>query len=388
MNARLIAFWGASATLAYSYAGFPGLVLARAALRPRPWSGAGTDGDTVLRVTVVIAAHNEAASIGAKVDNVLGLDYPSESLDCIVVSDGSTDGTVGEAGRTGDPRITVLDLPRSGKAAALNRAVQDASGDILVFTDANSMLAADAVSELVRPFADAGVGGVAGDQRYVGTDGSASGERAYWDFDRLLKEAESRSGNVISATGALYAVRRSLARTVPDGVTDDFAMSTGVIEQGHRLVFARDAVAYEPPAADVTGEYQRKVRVMTRGLRAVLLRRSLLDPRRSGFYAVQLLSHKVLRRLSVLPLLISATSAVLLRRRGRVYRLAAIAEVGIIGTACGGLALTRTELRDRRWVSLPAYFAMVNGAALHALWNVVTGKEINRWTPQRGSTDA
>ena len=392
MKGPLVAFWGASAVLAYSYAGFPGLVLARAALRPRPWvdagSGDGTGGPPdPERVTVVIAAHNEAASIGAKVENILGLDYPADALDCVVVSDGSTDDTVREANRTGDPRIVVLDLPRSGKAGALNRGVDEARGDVLVFTDANSMLSAEAVTELVRPFADQTVGGVAGDQRYVGSDGSASGERAYWDFDRVLKVAESRSGNVISATGALYAVRRSLARPVPEGVTDDFAISTGVIEQGHRLVFAEGAIAYEPPAADVAGEYARKVRVMTRGLRGVLLRRALLDPRRSGFYAVQLLSHKVLRRLSVLPLLISATSAVLLRRRSPVYRLAALAEVGIIGTACAGLVLTRTGLRDRRWVALPAYFAMVNAAALHALWNVVTGKEIKRWTPQRGPVD-
>lgn len=382
MRLRLAAFWGSTALLAYSYAGFPILVLTRGALRPRPWTTSSDPNAST--VTVVIAAHNEAASIAAKVHNVLGLAHPAGSLDCIVVSDGSTDATVDEARRAGAGRITVLDLPRSGKATALNRGVEEATGDVLVFTDANSMLADDAITALLRPFADPTVGGVAGDQRYVGADGSATGERAYWDFDRMLKEAESRSGNVISATGALYAVRRSLARPIPDGVTDDFAMSTSVIEQGHRLVFAGDAVAYEPPSSDVTGEYQRKVRVMTRGLRAVLLRRSLLDPRRSGFYALQLLSHKVLRRLSVLPLLISAACAMTLRRRSPTYRLAALGEVGLIGGTCTALALTRTRFRDRRWVALPAYFAMVNGAALHALWNVVTGKEINRWTPQRG----
>ena len=135
----------------------------------------------------------------------------------------------------------------------------------------------DALRALVRPFADPSVGGVAGDQRYRSRDGAdaiASGEQRYWDLDRLLKAAESRAGSTISATGAIYAVRRSLFRPVPPGVTDDFFTSTGAIAQGYRLVFAADAVAYEPVAKTSEVEWGRKVRVMTRGLRGVLMRRS------------------------------------------------------------------------------------------------------------------
>ena len=196
-----VTFWGAVATIAYSYVGFPLVVAVRAVVRPRPWVAGSAE---PLSVTVVIAAHNEEESIATKVGNVLGLDYPTDQLDCVIVSDGSTDATVQEAERAGAGRVVVIDLPRSGKAVALNRGIEKATGDIIVFTDANSQLADDAVSMIVEPFADPEVGGVAGDQRYfAGSD--ASGERAYWSFDRLIKVAESRGGSVISATGALYA---------------------------------------------------------------------------------------------------------------------------------------------------------------------------------------
>src|SRR5206468_3760539 len=143
----------------------------------------------------------------------------------------------------------------------------------------------------------------------------------YWAIDRALKQAESRAGSVISATGAIYAVRRELFREIPEGVTDDFATSTGVIAQGHRLVFAAGATAYEPVGPTREVEFGRKVRVMTRGLRGVIVRRELLDPRRHGFYSVQLASHKVLRRLMAVPLAILAISAARLRRQGLLFRL-------------------------------------------------------------------
>jgi cellulose synthase/poly-beta-1,6-N-acetylglucosamine synthase-like glycosyltransferase len=383
---RRTLFWGATALLAYTYFLFPLLVLLRAGLRPRPHRG----GDITPSLTMVIAAHNEVASIGAKLQNVLSLDYPADRLEIVVASDGSDDGTIELVGGYADRGVRLLSLPRAGKAATLNEAAGAAGGEVLVFSDANSMYAPDALRALVRPFADPGVGGVAGDQRYVSdlTGGAiASGERRYWDMDRLLKMAESRGGNVISATGAIYAVRRSLFRPVPPGVTDDFFNSTGVIEQGYRLVFAPDAVAYEPVSKSGEVEFARKVRVMTRGLRGVVLRRSLLDPRRHGFYAIQLLTHKFLRRTMVFPLALTAVTSLLLWRRGSVYRAATVAQAGLYGLGAAGIALADTPIGRRRIFMLPAFFCFVNVAALKAAWNVVTGRRIDRWEPRR-SEDA
>ncbi len=378
----LALFWGAVGTVVYTYALFPVLVLLRGALRPRPH----LEADATPSVSIVIAAHNERQSIGDKLENLLALDYPRDRLEVVVASDGSDDGTDEVVAGYGDRGIRLLSLPRCGKAPALNAAVAASSGEILVFSDANSAYAPDAVRALVRPFADPDVGGVAGNQRYQkgGREaGIAGGEHRYWNFDRLLKVAESRAGNAISATGAIYAIRRPLFRTVPDGVTDDFVTSTAVIDQGHRLVFAPDAVAVEPVASTGGMEFGRKVRVMTRGLRGVQVNRRLLDPRRHGFYALQLFSHKVLRRLVVFPLLLAAATSPLLWRRGPLYRLATVVQGAFYASGVLGLLALRRPGSRRSPLTLPAFFCMVNAAALRASWNIVRGHRIDRWEPQR-----
>jgi cellulose synthase/poly-beta-1,6-N-acetylglucosamine synthase-like glycosyltransferase len=379
---RRLLFWSATGLLAYTYVLFPLLLLLRAALRPRPHAS----GEITPSVTLVISARNEAASIGAKLENLLSLDYPADRLEVVIASDGSDDGTDELVRGYTERGVRLVSLPRVGKAAALNAAVAEARGEILVFSDANSIYAPDALRALVRPFADPSVGGVAGDQRYRsgdGTDAIASGEQRYWDLDRLLKAAESRAGSTISATGAIYAVRRSLFRLVPPGVTDDFFTSTGAIAQGYRLVFAADAVAYEPVAKTSEVEWGRKVRVMTRGLRGVLMRRELLDARRHGFYAVQLLTHKLLRRTMVFPLALAAGTSPLLWRRGRIYRAATLAQAAVYGLGAGGMLLRGRPLGRSKVFMLPAFFCFVNAASFRAVVNVVSGRHIDRWEPQR-----
>lgn len=433
----LVAFWVSVATVAWTYVGFPLVVVLRGAFRPRPFSAA----DIEPSVSVIIAARNEEASIGARLDNLAALDYPGDRLEVVVASDGSEDRTEaivrawvgvddrgmtpdGPGGGTGDtdvvasaagaagladalaggaddlaggaeaatggPRrciaVTLVPLPRVGKAAALNAAVAASRGEVLVFTDANSRFDPGAVRALVRPLADPDVGGVAGDQRYlpVGRDGpDAGGERSYWALDRLVKSAESRGGSVVSATGAIYAIRRSLFRTVPDGVTDDFAVSTAVVEAGFRLVFADDAVAWERLSGSDRQEFGRKVRIMTRGLRGVAVRRALLDPRRHGFYAVQLASHKLLRRLMAVPLAVIGLAAPLLWGSGILYRLAALAQAAFYALAVAGIAASGTRLGRSRVLALPAFLCLVNAASLRAAWNVASGRRIDRWEPTR-----
>lgn len=384
---RLILFWGAAALAAYTYVGFPLLVMLRGLVRRRSYRSAEIEP----KVSLIIAAHNEAKSIRGKLENVLALDYPAQQLEVIIASDGSTDGTDAIVQEYVTRGVRLLSLPRQGKAPALNAAVAAATGDILVFSDANSIYAAQAIRALARPFADPAVGGVAGNQCYLkksaagDTDAGAAnaGEHSYWDFDRKLKEFESMAGNTISATGAIYAIRRALFQPVPGGVTDDFTLSTGVITQGYRLVFAPDAVAYEPVSGTSEAEFARKVRVMTRGLRAVQLRRELLNPFRYGFYALQMFSHKVLRRLVVLPLLVLALVTPLLWAKGRFYRLAALAEAIFLGCAAVGYGLRHTKLGQKKPFAIPFYFVMVNYAAFLAALNIVRGRKIERWEPQR-----
>jgi cellulose synthase/poly-beta-1,6-N-acetylglucosamine synthase-like glycosyltransferase len=378
---RVGLFWGALGLLLYTYLIFPLLLALRGMVVHRPYRSAPIHP----RASLIIAARNEADGIGAKLDNIDGLEYPPDHLEVIIASDGSEDETEAIVSAHRGRPIRLVRLPRRGKAAALNAAVAKATGEILIFSDANSRYAPDAIARLVAPFADESIGGVAGNQVYERSArprAGTQGEHAYWSYDRLLKAAESRAGNTVSATGAIYAIRRHLFRPVPDGVTDDFYTSVGVIAQGGRLVFAPDAIAYEPPAATGRLEFQRKVRIMTRGLRAVAMRRELLDPRRYGFYAIQLLSHKVLRRLMAAPLLILAIAAPSLWRHGALYRLMTVGQAAIYGSALLGMA--PWGWARRRFFELPAFFCIATAASALATWNVLRGRQIDRWEPTRG----
>jgi cellulose synthase/poly-beta-1,6-N-acetylglucosamine synthase-like glycosyltransferase len=199
----------------------------------------------------------------------------------------------------------------------------------------------------------------------------------------MMKHSQSRAGNVISATGSIYAVRRSLFQPIPSGVTDDFVVSTQVIAQGYRLVFASDAFAYEPVAAGGKVEFGRKVRITTQGLRAVLVMRRLLNPFRYGFYAIQLFSHKVLRRLAVFPLIIVFFSAALLWNHGWLYQAAFLGQTAFYTCAALGFLLRNTRFGKVKVFTLPMFFCMIYAASLLATANILRGKQIERWVPQR-----
>ena len=384
----LLLFWLAATLIIFAYLLFPAIIVLRGRMLRRPFKAA----DITPPVSLIVAAHNEAANIGAKLDNILSLDYPSEQLEVIIASDGSTDGTNEIVRSYAARNVTLLALPRQGKAPALDAAVAASHGDILVFSDANSMYGRDALRAITRPFADAEVGGVAGNQCYLPKKHaslSGDGEQGYWNFDRKMKQSQSASGNVISATGAIYAIRRALFRGVPVGVTDDFAVSTDVIVQGHRLVFAPDAVAYEPVASTGGAEFGRKVRVITRGLRGVLIvRRELLNPFRYGFYAFQLFAHKVARRLVVFPLLLLFLTSPLLWYQGAIYQAVTIAQLVFYGCALLGLLLKNTPLGRLKPLTLPFFFCMVNIACLLATINLIRGHRIDFWEPQRADAEA
>ena len=373
-------FWCSVAFIAYSYLGFPALAVLRGWLWRRPYTRADITPD----VSLIIVAHNEARGIAARLDNLLTLDYPREQLEIIVASDGSADGTESIVAGYAEKGVRLFAYPRIGKISALNAAAAGAQNQILVFTDANSIFTPQALRALVRPYADLTIGGVAGDQRFL-RKGQISqegvGERSYWDYERMLKVAESRAGNTLCASGALYAIRRSLFRPLPPAVTDDFCNSTGVIAQGHRLVFEAEAVAYEQVAPSEVAEFRRKVRVITRGLQGVVVRRELLNPLRYGFYSLQFLSHKVLRRLVFLPLLLLAVLAPVLWNQGVIYRIATIVQALLYAGALLGYLNRHRRAGRNKLVALPFYFVLINLACIIAVTNLVRGRRIDLWEP-------
>ena len=384
----LFSLWFSLASLVYAYLGFPLLLMLLAALRRR----------RVLRqpitppVSLIIAAYNEEACIEERINNALQTDYPAERLEILVASDGSTDRTESIVQQYAESGVRLLRLPRRGKLAALTDAVAAARGEIVVFSDANTMVERGALRALVRNFADPAVGGAAGYTGYrikAGSESSSRGENLYWRYDTWLKKLETRCGSVVSAHGGLYAIRRALYSAPRDtAVTDDFVISTGVIEQGRRLVFEPEARAWEFAVASADREFQRRIRIMTAGLRATALRWRLLNPLRYGFYSVVLGTHKVVRRLVPVSLLVLLAASVLLRDRGAIYSSALAAQLSFYGLAALGLAARGARVGRSKVLYVPFFFCMANTAALLSLIKFLRGHRIVSWEPHRHDAPA
>jgi cellulose synthase/poly-beta-1,6-N-acetylglucosamine synthase-like glycosyltransferase len=379
----LVVLWLSLALLVYAYAGFPLLLMVAATLRPRRVK----QGAVTPSITLIIAAYNEEDCIAERLDNALAADYPADALEIIVASDGSTDGTERIVQEYTHRRVRLLSLPRRGKIAALDDAVRHARGTVLVFSDANTVVARDALRAIARNFADPSVGGVVARTAYqIEGDGESSrrGENLYWRYDTWLKELESNIGSVVSAHGGLYAIRRDLYQAPVDGaVTDDFIISTAVIAQGCRLVFERDARAWELPVATAKREFSRRVRLMTRGMRGVARRRTLLNPARYGVYSVVLFTHKVVRRLLFLPLICLLASTALLAGDHPLYAVALALQLTFIGLAALGFVVRGTRFGELKLLYVPFFFGLANFAAALAFVRFLRGERIVSWQPQR-----
>lgn len=367
----------------YVYAGYPLLLVVVSRLRPRPLRRA----PVWPRTTVIVPAHNEAAVIHGKILNTLALDYPPELIEVIVASDGSTDGTADLARAIDDRRVHVLDLPRRGKAFALNAAVREARGEVLVFSDANIDLAPDSVARLVEGFADPEVGGVCGNKMVVTRDRTGAvtrGEGLYWRFDKWQKELEGIIGSVVSSDGALHAVRRELHVPIVDpAVADDFAISVRVPLGGHRLTFERRALAFEDAPDDPAHELRRKIRVANASLRALLDLRGKLWS--SGWYSLQLVSHKLLRYLVPLFLIIALAASLAAAPTHPAFAGLAALQLLLYALAGAGHLLRRSRAGRCRPLAVPYYFCLVNLAALGGIVSLLRGTRYGIWLPRTGA---
>ncbi|MDX1630538.1 MAG: glycosyltransferase family 2 protein [Thermoanaerobaculia bacterium] len=380
-----ILFWLCLGVCVYVYFGYPALMAVLARIRPRPVERASVRP----LVTVLVPAYNEEEVIGAKIENCLELSYPRESLEVLVVSDGSTDGTDEEVLRLAaihPDTVRLLHRERAGKAFALNLGAEAAQGEILVLTDANAMLERDALARLVEPFADPGVGGVCGRKRYrTGPEGDTTGEGEglYWRFDQWLKERESRVGSVFAADGALYAVRRRLYVPLADPAqADDIAVSARIVLQGRRLLFEPSAVVWEEAPAEGREELRRKIRVTNHSVRALWNLGPALWS--SGFYSLQLLSHKLVRHLLPFFLVPVFVTNLVLAPISALYGWLLGGQVVFYLLALAGFLLRHRWLGGWRIFSVPYYFTLVNLAAFLGVLSILKGERQARWEPRQG----
>lgn len=375
----IILLWLSALAVVWTYAGYPLFALLLARWRPRPHHQA----DIQPSVSLIIPAYNEEAVIAEKLENVLGLDYPEENREILVIADGSTDQTAEIVERYASRGVQLLFQPqRQGKIAAMNRAVPHARGEILVFSDANAMLEQTSLQMLVRNFADPQVVCVSGEKR-IRSDSQvqARGESAYWRFEARVKKAESLVSTVIGAVGEFFAIRRERYRSVEeDNVIEDFVLSMRLVMEGWRIVYEPEAVAWEEASPSLRAEWERRARNIAGGFQAIGRLRGLLSPR-YGLVAFQYFSHKVLRWTAPFTMLLAWVSNALLYNLG-FYRVLFWGQTSFYLLALvGGMTLLLGW--KVRLLQLAFYFCFANSTALGGFVRYVTGTQSVIWKKVR-----
>jgi glycosyltransferase involved in cell wall biosynthesis len=360
----------------YPYLLFPmGVRFAAKAIR-RPWRR----GRQRFSVSLIISVFNEEQVIRGKLGNAAGLRYPADLLEIIVVSDGSTDATNKIVASFHDPRVVLLASPeRAGKSAALNRAVSAARGDILLFTDANSMFPPHLLETLVADFADPEVGLVTGWTRYRKEDGEEESEGLYGRLERLTKEAESLISSCIGADGAVFAMRRELYRPLAHEDINDFVIPLQVVGQAKRVVLDPAAYCFEIPSPGIEKEFRRQIRITSRTVGAIMRNPGFLNPFSFGWFSLFLISHKLLRFL--VPFFFAGTliNAMWLAGQSRWFALFALGQATFIAVGAAALRVSHFGRLGR----ISSLFILTISAQLLGWIRWASGKSDVIWTPQR-----
>ena len=376
-------FWMSAAALFYTYAGYPLLLVFMSRVRPRIVRRA----DWTPSVTIIITAYNEERDLAAKLEQTLALDYPQGSLEVIVASDCSSDRTDDIAREFGARGVRLHRQPvRLGKTAAQNAAVEQASGEIILFSDATTFYQRDVLRILMPNFADPTVGCATGRVIYTDTGKSTVGHgtRSYWSYEFFLKKHESSVCSLIGVCGCLYAVRRSAYVPLYHEACSDFVIATRMVEQGLRAVYEPAAVCSEETNIQANKELETRVRIITQTFADLWRNRGMLNPITSGFYAVELLSHKVMRYLVPLFLIAIVAASVVLTLSSIPFAFILAAQIAFYGAAALAVLLERAGLHSRL-LAIPHYFVIGNLASVIAFYQFLRGERYMRWEPIRAS---
>ena len=342
------------------------------------------DDDQSPAISFVISAYNEEASLREKLENTTDLDYPKERIEVVVLSDASTDQTDAIAIAFGNQGVRLMRAEgRVGKSANLSRFVPQTHGSILVFSDANSIYRSDAVKRLIVHFSDPKIGYVVGAQRYrpKGIGSTHDTENQYWELELKIKEWESNVSSVVGADGAIFAMRRELFEPLDDSDISDFLGPLRIVSRGYRGVFEPTAICYESSVTSMSRNFERKVRIITRSLQAILKVPSVLMPWRVGWFAIQVWLHKVLRWFSPVFMILLVVGAVMSASRGE-YAGKVVLGGGVVWIFLAMLYLI-PRLRRNPLVSAGYYFGVISVAAFVGLISVFRGKRIQSWKPDR-----
>jgi len=385
-----ILFWLSAGLLVYTHLGYPLLLWLLVHLR-RPTAGGDDREDSPGResprsetgpaallptVSLIVPAYDEEEVIAAKVADALALDYPRERLQVIVASDGSSDATAERARSAGAD--LVLELPPGGKVAALNAGAEAAIGDVLAFSDANSVWAPDALKQLIAPFADPKVAYVCGQVRFQDAAGDNM-EGAYWRYEMAVREMESALGGVTAGNGAIYAVRRDAYIPLAPSGSHDLSFPFAFAKKKRRSLYAPAARAEEKMVPTIEGEFARKRRMMV-GLWDIVVGEGMLSPR--GYpplFAFEIASHRLLRYLSPLLHLLAFVANAFLLGDGWFYVLAFVLQLVLIAAALLGRVLPLAPFRIAR------YYALTTASIAAGLWTRWRHGPGGRWEKAEGT---
>ncbi|WP_035247724.1 glycosyltransferase family 2 protein [Desulfogranum mediterraneum] len=360
----------------YSYVFFPLSLALLTRVFSRAWKRA--EGEPL--VTVIISAYNEEKDIKGKVENTLALDYPEDKLSIVVSSDGSTDRTDEIVQGMSDRRLLLRSFSgRIGKTACLNRVIEEFEGELVVFTDANSMFSPGVLRQLVSNFNDPEIGAVSGWTKYCN---SASGEETtglYARIERQVKVAESSVASCVGADGAIFAIRKELYRPLRSDDINDFVVPLNVVKQGYRVVLDEKVFCLEEATEGVGNIYKRQVRITTRTAWALWRHLGLLNVFRYGFFSYFLISHKILRLLTPFFLLAVFVVNLMLLSRSPLYLVPLSAQLLLLVTAMAAFSGTLVGTAP----SVCKYFLITFLAQAVGCLRMVFGQRDVVWTPKR-----
>jgi cellulose synthase/poly-beta-1,6-N-acetylglucosamine synthase-like glycosyltransferase len=373
-----IAFWVLFSIVWYVHCGYPFLLF----ILPKRPKKRQKQTDNIPAVTLIIAAHNEEEVIAEKIENVLSLDYPKDKLQIVVASDASTDKTNEIVRNYSVKGIELYEQKEhKGKSPALNHIIEKmAKGDIIVFNDATTLLEKDSIQKIVSYFSDDKAGAVTGKLIFKGSSDFTITENhgLYWRYEEFLKETESKVGYLPFVSGPFYAIRRNLYTPVLPHLPDDSVSPLGVYKKGFRVLYAKDAIAYETGAVDAIGEFKIKARGVVRELGSILHFKSLLNPFKYPMLFLVLISHRLLRW-SIAFLLIAMFFVNLNLFGNLFFRVLFWIQVTFYFFAVCRLLIKGSN----RVMTLPFYYCLVNAAALWGIIQFLLGKKQAVWEPVR-----
>lgn len=376
-------FWICTLAIIYIYIGYPLLLRILPKLTGTDIANENTEPK---KITILIPAFNESRVIESTIRNKLTQNYPEELIQIIVISDESEDGTdeIVTSLNLQDHRVHLLrQSPRQGKTSGLNLAMPLATGDIVIFSDANSHYHPDAVQNLVNCFNDPDVGYATGKMVYVNSEGSIIGDgcSAYMKYENHMRALETQISSVVGVDGGIDAIRKELYQPMNADQLPDFVLPLKVVTQGKRVVYCEKALLNEESLSSSQTEFRMRVRVSLRAYWAMLDMKHLFNPFRYGIFSLQLFSHKLLRYLAFIPLALAFISNGLITGEGFLYSYSFIIQALFYGAAT---YVALNEGTQNRWLGLAHYFCLINIASAMAFIKFIKREKIVLWKPRAG----